>query len=95
MTAVTIVVAQQSQLNVVRAGWSEASRIIGSGIGVTGDPSKVAALEPIAVAFKIDDLSVMDQTIDHRGGDGVITEHFTPPGERLVRTHDQARPFIS
>ena len=46
----------------------------GSGWVVTGHPSEVAAFEPVAVAFEVDDLGVVDEAIDRGGGHGVVAE---------------------
>jgi hypothetical protein len=36
-----------------------------------------------------DDLGVVDEPVDHRGGDGVVGEDLTPAAERLVGGDDQ------
>jgi len=40
-----------------------------------GDAAEVAVLEPVAGVFEGDDLGVVDQPVDHRGGHDVVTEH--------------------
>ena len=56
---------------------------MGGGSGVVfggGDAAQVAAAaEPVAVAFEGDDLGVVHEPVDHRGGDYVVAEDFTPP----------------
>jgi site-specific DNA recombinase len=42
-----------------------------------------------------DDLGVVDQPVDHRGGDGVVAEDFAPAGEVLVGRDDQAGAFVA
>lgn len=51
--------------------------------------AEVAVLEPVGVAFEGDDFGVVDEAVDHRGGDGVVAEDLTPPAEGLVRGDDQ------
>ena len=41
-----------------------------------------------------EDLRVMNDAINHRGGDGDITEAFAPTGKRQVRRHDQRTALI-
>jgi hypothetical protein len=43
-----------------------------------GDAAEVAVLEPVAVAFEADDVGVVDETVDHGGGDGVVAEDLAP-----------------
>jgi hypothetical protein len=43
-----------------------------------GDAAEVAVFEPVAVAFERDDLGVVDESVDHGGGDDVVAEHFAP-----------------
>jgi hypothetical protein len=49
-----------------------------------GDAAEVAVLEPVAVAFEADDVGVVDETVDHGGGDGVVAEDLAPAAERGV-----------
>ncbi len=62
---------------------------------VCGHPPEVAVLEPVAVAFEVDDLGVVDEAIDHGGGDGGVPEHLAPTAERLVRGDDHRRSFVA
>jgi hypothetical protein len=39
-------------------------------------------------------LGVVDQAVDHRGGDDLVAEHLSPPAERLIAGDDQAGPLI-
>ena len=38
---------------------------------------------------------MVDEAVDHRGGDHVVAEHFTPAAERLVGGHDQAGALVA
>jgi hypothetical protein len=62
--------------------------------GWLGAPAQVAVFEPVGIAFEGDHLGVVHETVDHRRGDDLVTEHLSPPAERLVAGHDQARPLI-
>ena len=59
-----------------------------------GDAAQVTVLEPVGVALERDYLGVVDEPVDHRGGDDVVAEHLAPPAERLVAGHDQARSLV-
>src|SRR4051812_20995438 len=48
------------------------------GLGGCWDAAEVAVFEPVAVALERDDLGVVDQPVDHRCGDDVVTEHLAP-----------------
>src|SRR4051812_31741777 len=90
----TVLRPQHSQRETSRAGRSEASRI-GSGVGVIGDLAEVAAFEPVAVAFEVDDLGVVDEPVDHGGGDSVVAEDLAPPAEGFVGAHHHAGPLVA
>ena len=62
---------------------------------VVGRPPEVAVFESVAVAFEADDVGVVDEPVDHRGGDDGISEHFAPATERFVRRDDQAGAFVA
>src|SRR5258708_4230162 len=70
--------------------WSSGSFLFGGG----GDAAQVTALEPVGIAFERDYLGVVDEPVDHRGGDHVVAEYLAPPAERLIAGHDQAGPLI-
>jgi hypothetical protein len=38
---------------------------------------------------------VVNQSVDHRGGDDVVAEDLAPPTEGLVGGHDQGGPFVA
>jgi hypothetical protein len=47
--------------------------------GFGADPRvEVLAAQPIAVAFEAEDLGVVDEPVDHRGGGHVVAEDFPP-----------------
>ena len=46
-------------------------------------------LEPVAVAFEADHVGVVDDAVDHRGGDGEVAEDVAPAGEGQVARHDE------
>jgi len=49
----------------------------------------LVALEPVAGAFQAEDVGVVDDSVDHRGGDGGVAEDLAPANERLlVRIRD-------
>jgi site-specific DNA recombinase len=41
------------------------------------------------------DIGVVNETVDHGGGDGVVTEGFAPPAEGFVGAHDHAGPLVA
>src|SRR5690606_18338968 len=57
-------------------------RVLGLDAG-TGVDAAVA--ESVAGAFEGQDVGVVDDPVDHRGGDGLVAEDATPPAERQVR----------
>ena len=64
---------------------SEALGEVAAGFGsgdfgglATGARTEVAVLEPVAVALEAEDLGVVDETVDHRGGRHVIAEDLAP-----------------
>ena len=52
-------------------------------------------LEPVAVAFKADDVGVVDDPVDHGRGDGQVPEDVAPPGEREVGRQDHGGVFVA
>jgi hypothetical protein len=65
------------------------------GCGGRGVAAEVSVFEAVAVAFEGDDFGVVDEAVDHGGGDHVVTEHLAPPAERLVGRDDQAGPLVA
>jgi len=57
--------------------------------------SEVAVFEPVGVAFEAEDLGVMDEAVDHRGGGHVVAEDLTPRRERLVAGDDHRRALVA
>ena len=49
-----------------------------------GAGSEVSVFEAVAVAFEGEDLGVVDEPVDHRGGGHVVSEDLSPGAERLV-----------
>ena len=49
-----------------------------------GQGVNAAVAEPVAGALQRENISVVDDAVDHRGGDGLVAEHATPTGERQV-----------
>src|SRR5215475_2951240 len=72
-------------------GWGIVLFLAGGG----RDAAEVAVLEPVGVAFEGDDFGVVDETVDHGGGDDVVAEHLAPPAERLVAGHDEAGSLVA
>src|SRR5947209_20290087 len=56
--------------------------------------SEVAVLEPVGIAFEAEDLGVMDEPVDHRGGGHVVAEDLAPRRERLVAGDDHRSAFV-
>ena len=51
--------------------------------------------EPVAAAFQRDDFGVVDDAVDHRGGDDLVSEYVTPASEGQVRCQDQRGMFVT
>ena len=64
-------------------------------VGRSGDAAEVSVFEPVGVAFEGDDVGVVDEPVDHRGGDDLIAEDLAPPAERLVAGDDERGAFVS
>ena len=54
-----------------------------------------AAAEPVAGAFEGEDVSVVDDAVDHGGGDGLVAEHAAPAGERQVAGQDKRGVLVA
>ena len=63
--------------------------------GGRGDAAEVSVFEPVGVAFEGDDFGVVDEAVDHGGGDDVVAEHFAPAAEGLVDGDDQGGAFVA
>jgi hypothetical protein len=55
---------------------------------VRGRGGEVAILEAVGVAAEGEDLGVVNEPVDHRGGDDVVAEPLATSAERLVASHD-------
>ena len=55
----------------------------------------VSVFEAVGVAFDGDDFGVVDESVDHGGGDGVVAEDFSPSAEGLVAGDDEGGSFVS
>src|SRR6266508_375934 len=60
-----------------------------------GDAAEVSVFESVAVAFEGDDFGVVDQPVDHGGGDDVVAEDLAPAAEDFVAGDDQAGSFVA
>src|SRR5579862_6065497 len=60
-----------------------------------GDAAEIPVPEPVGVAFEGDDVGVVDEPVDHRGGDDLVAEDLAPPAERLVAGNDEAGSFVA
>jgi hypothetical protein len=63
-----------------RAGWAAA---------------EVAVAEPVAVALEAENFGVVDEPVDHGGGDDLVAEDLVPAGEGLVAGDDQRRAPVA
>src|SRR4051794_21549685 len=57
--------------------------------------AEVLVLERVGIALEAKDLGVVDESVDHRGGDDVVAEDLAPARERLVGGDDQARALVA
>ena len=53
-----------------------------------GDAAEVSVFEPVAVSFQGDDVGVVDEAVDHGGGDRVVAEDLAPTGLLDVTIRD-------
>jgi hypothetical protein len=51
--------------------------------------------ESVAGAFEGDDFGVVDDAVDHGGGDDLVAEHVSPAGEWQVRGQDQRGVLVA
>ncbi len=51
--------------------------------------------ESVAGAFEGEDVGVVDDAVDHRGGDGLVAEDAAPAGERQVAGQDERGVFVA
>jgi hypothetical protein len=57
--------------------------------------AEVSVFEPVGVAAEGDDFGVVDEPVDHGGGDDLVAEDFSPAAEWLVGGDDQAGAFVA
>ena len=55
--------------------------------------AEVLVLEPVGIAFEVEDLGVVDEPIDHRGGNDVVAEDLAPANCLLLVTIIDARSY--
>ena len=60
-----------------------------------GEAVDAASAEPVAGAFEGQDVGVVDDAVDHRGGDGLVAEYGSPAGERQVGGQDQRGVLVA
>jgi hypothetical protein len=62
--------------------------VVAEGSVVSGGAGEVAIAQAGGIAFERDDLGVVDEVVDHRGGDDVVAEDLWPlnalPGDRVL-----------
>ena len=51
--------------------------------------------EPVACAFEVEDVGLVDDSIDHRRGHNLVGEDLAPPGEGQVAGHNQGGVFVA
>ncbi len=51
--------------------------------------------ESVAGALEADHVGVVDDAVDHCGGDGEVAEDVAPAGEWQVARHDQRGVFVA
>src|SRR3954454_14285316 len=64
------------------------------GVG-RGGAAEVAVFEAVAVAFEGDDLGVVDEPVDHGGGNDLVAEDLAPAAEGPVAGHDERGPLVA
>jgi hypothetical protein len=60
-----------------------------------GDATEVSVFESVAVAFEGDGFGVVNEAVDHGGGDDVVAEDLAPAAEGFVGGDDQAGAFVA
>ena len=46
--------------------------------GGCGDAAEVSVFEAVTLSFEGDDVGLVDEAVDHGGGDGVVAEDLAP-----------------
>jgi hypothetical protein len=57
-------------------------------VGLGRGAAEASVVESATVAFEGDDFGVVDEAIDHGGGNDIVAEDFTPAGLLLVTMSD-------
>ena len=70
-------------------------RLVTVFVGGWGDAAEVAVFEAVGVALDGDDFGVVDEAVDHGGGDDVVAEDFAPASEGLVAGDDQRGALVA
>ena len=60
-----------------------------------GDAAEVSVFEAVALALEGDHFGVVDESVDHGGGDDVVAEDLAPAAEGFVAGDDQAGAFVA
>ena len=60
-----------------------------------GQGVDAAVAESVAGALEGDDVGVVDDAVDHGGGDGLVAEHAAPAAEWQVGCEDQRGVFVA
>ena len=60
-----------------------------------GTRPRSRSFEPVGVALDGDDLGVVDESVDHGGGDDGVAEDLAPAAEGVVGGDDQAGSFVA
>ena len=66
--------------------------VLGSDAGEAVD---AASAEPVAGAFEGEDVGVVDDAVDHGGGDDLVSEYASSAGERQVGGQDQRGVLVA
>ena len=56
---------------------------------------EVAVFETVGVPLDVDDFGVVDEAVDHGGGDGVVAEDLAAATEGQVRGDDAGGSFVA
>ena len=66
------------------------------GLGASGGrrAGEVAVFEAVGVALEGEDLGVVDEPIDHGGGDNFVAEDFAPAAKGCVGGDDQGGSLV-
>lgn len=60
-----------------------------------GEAVDASSSEPVAGAFDGDDFGVVNDAVDHRCGDDLVSEHGPPAGEWQVRGEHERSVFVA